>query len=108
MFAERLKALRKEANLTQREFAQAVNVAVGTVGMWEIGKREPAFDTVNQIANFFEVSVDYLLGRTDQQKKPTPATDDERKAEFIQLYEQLSDEEKAFVIKQIKGLLTED
>ena len=85
MFAERLQALRKEANLTQREFAQAVNVAVGTVGMWEIGKREPTFDTVNQIADFFEVFVDYLLGRTDQQEKLTPATNDERRAEFIQI-----------------------
>ena len=41
MFAERLKTLRETVELTQKELAKILDVAVGTVGMWEIGKREP-------------------------------------------------------------------
>lgn len=108
MFADRLKILRRGAKLTQKEFAQAINVAVGTVGMWEIGKREPDFNTTTCIADFFDVSVDYLLGREDPKEKPTPVSESGLKAEFIQLYEQLPDEEKTFVIKQMKGLLAEE
>lgn len=75
MFADRLKILRRGAKLTQKEFAQAINVAVGTVGMWEIGKREPDFNTTSRIADFFDVSVDYLLGREDPKETPTPVSE---------------------------------
>ena len=39
--------------------------------MWETGKREPDFETTKRIADYFGVSVDYLLGREDTQKAPT-------------------------------------
>lgn len=108
MFSEQLRNLRKRADLTQKEFAQMLNVAVGTVGMWEIGKREPDFKTVNRIADFFHVSTDYLFGRKEDREKPTPDDGDGLTPEFVRLYEQLSEEEKAFVVKQMKGLLVEE
>ena len=67
MFSIRLKELRKKANLTQIEFAKRFNIANGTVGNWESGNRQPDYKTLNEIANFFNVSVDYLLGRSDKQ-----------------------------------------
>ncbi len=90
MFAERLKTLRETVELTQKELAKILDVAVGTVGMWEIGKREPSFNTVNQIANFFHVSTDYLLGHEEKQEKPTPVSGDglsEEQLEVIRRYE---------------------
>lgn len=71
MFSERLKTLRKNAQLTQIKFAQQFNVANGTVGMWETGKREPDFETVQRIADFFNVSIDYLMGRDDPEISPS-------------------------------------
>lgn len=65
MFAHRLKELRKERGLTQTQFAQEFNVSNGAVGMWETGKREPDIDTINRLANFFHVSLDYLLGKSN-------------------------------------------
>lgn len=62
MFAERLKELRKSKNLTQLEFAKTFHIASGTVAMWETNKRQPDADTIKKVANFFNVSVDYLLG----------------------------------------------
>lgn len=62
MFSLQLKALREKMNLSQRDFASKIGVAPSTVGMWESGQREPDFEMALQLANFFNVSVDYLLG----------------------------------------------
>lgn len=68
MFSDRLKEVRKKKLLTQVQLAEALHIASGTVAMWEVGKREPNFEMVTRIANFFDVSLDYLLGRTDDPK----------------------------------------
>ena len=65
MFAEILKGLRKSNGLTQTEFAKKFHIATGTIAMWETGKRQPDTETVKRIADFFGVSVDFLLGRSN-------------------------------------------
>lgn len=62
---ERIKNLRKENELTQEEFANAMNVSPAAVTMWETGRRTPAMSTIREIADFFNCNVDYLLGRID-------------------------------------------
>ena len=65
MFSERLKMLRKAANLTQIQFAEEFNIASGTIANWETGNREPSLDMMQRIAAYFGVSIDYLLGYND-------------------------------------------
>ena len=65
MFADRLKLLRNEKKLTQAQFAKLIKVAPSTVGMYELGSREPNINNIKAIANFFDVSSDYLIGLTD-------------------------------------------
>ena len=65
MFGERLKALRKSLNLTQKELGEKLNVSGRVVGYHESNDRFPDKDTLTKIADFFEVSLDYLLGRTN-------------------------------------------
>lgn len=65
MFPERLKELRKANGLTQTQFAATFNVASGTVAMWETDKRKPDIDTLKKLADFFSVSVDYLIGHSN-------------------------------------------
>lgn len=65
MFAERLNELRKNKGLNQTELAKELNVAKQTVSNWENGNRNPDNDMLIKIANYFEVSLDYLLGRTE-------------------------------------------
>jgi len=79
MFSENLKKLRKANNLTQREFAKKINVAVSTVSMWELGQREPGYDMLIKLSDFFDVEVSYLIGLSDD---PTPAN----KKETPELY----------------------
>src|SRR5699024_6166177 len=65
IFAKRLKYLRRLDNVTQQELANHLAVGKTTVSNYETGYSSPDADTLNRIANYFNTSVDYLLGRTD-------------------------------------------
>lgn len=59
-----LKKLRKAANLTQEQLADALGITRSRLGMYETGQREPDFETLEAIADYFNVDIDYLMGRT--------------------------------------------
>lgn len=62
MFANRLKEIRKEKNMTQVQLAEVLGVSKGTVAMWEIGKRQSNFETLNALSDIFDKKIDYILG----------------------------------------------
>ena len=64
-FAKRIKELRLERKLTQRELSEYFGFDRSTVSDWETRGREPSFDLRIEIANYFDVTLDYLLGKTD-------------------------------------------
>ena len=64
---EILKELREGRKLTQLEFSQIMSVAPSTVGLWEQGRREPSYEKLKKIADFYGVSTDYLLGRSSDE-----------------------------------------
>lgn len=68
MLSSRLSSLRKRRNITQAEQAKVLGIARTTYAMYEQGNREPDYDTLKKIADFFDVETDYLLGRTDKPK----------------------------------------
>ena len=63
-FGERLRELRKFKKQTQKELANEIGVSESTVSMYEMERREPDFETLEVLADYFNVDVDYLLGRT--------------------------------------------
>lgn len=63
MFSSLLKELREKAGLTQGRIAEILDTPVRTYGSWERGERQPDFDTLIKIADYYHVSTDYLLGR---------------------------------------------
>lgn len=65
MFAQRLKALRKEAGLTQKKIADHFNTSPQSYAQWEKGLRKPSQDSLEKLAKFFDVSIDYLTGKSD-------------------------------------------
>lgn len=67
---EQLKKLRLTKNLTQEEFSKILGTNRATLANWETGRTEPDATTLSNIASFFNVSVDYLLGRTFQPASP--------------------------------------
>ena len=65
MFGIRLKELREERGLSQYGLAAAFGCPQSTIGGWESGARETNFSTLLKLADFFGVSIDYLLGRSE-------------------------------------------
>ncbi|MCI5942948.1 MAG: helix-turn-helix transcriptional regulator [Ligilactobacillus animalis] len=68
MFNIRLKELRNQKNMTQDELGKVLNVSGKTIGTWERDSRQPNIETINALANYFNVSTDYLLGRKEDSK----------------------------------------
>ena len=62
LFQERLKELRSEKGLSQTELAKELNVSQRSISSWETGFRQPDFETLRLIAEYFDVTTDYLLG----------------------------------------------
>ncbi len=62
-FAENLKTLRQEKGIGQVELAKHINVSRGIISLWENSLREPGMYNLIALADFFDVSVDYLIGR---------------------------------------------
>lgn len=77
MFSKRLKKLRSEKNLTQKQLADAIQTSQQNIAFYEKNKRQPKQEILERIAKYFNVSTDYLLCKTD--KKNTDLT----KTEFL-------------------------
>lgn len=65
IFRKRFKELRAEKGLSFSAISKALNLSYQTVARWENGERLPSLETLVKIANYFGVTTDYLLGRTD-------------------------------------------
>ena len=64
-FSERLIVLRKQRNLTQKDVYTSVGMSMLGYQRYEYGTREPAYKYLVSLADYFGVSIDYLVGRTD-------------------------------------------
>ena len=113
MFQTRLRELRESAGYkSQQAFADAFGVAQSTVGGWEAGKREPNYETTMRLARFFDVSVDDLLGLTDERTAPPePAPPPESAAppdpaylEAVQYLDGLSGEALASALRCLQAI----
>ncbi|MYU61082.1 helix-turn-helix transcriptional regulator [Lactobacillus salivarius] len=74
----RIKELRKEKGLRQSELATTLHVSQQAVGSWETGRTVPGADTLNVLADYFNVTTDYLLGRPEKK-------DDDDKVDYVAL-----------------------
>lgn len=64
-FSKKLKELRDDNNLLQKQLASELGVSQVTIARWETGVREPSFDDLIKIAKYFGVTTDYILGLED-------------------------------------------
>ena len=63
-FADSLRGLRERRNVSRRVLSELCGLSKNQIGRYERGEREPTLSTLTQLADYFEVSVDRLLGRT--------------------------------------------
>lgn len=105
MFHARLKELREKAGYSQYSFADEMGIAQSTVGGWESGKREPNFEMTQKIADFFGVTVDYLLGRDEAGAEKSAGLNDELN-EYLEELKNRS--EMRMLFKLAKGATKKD
>ncbi len=98
MLGEQLRKLRKQKNLTQKQLADYLHVTDGAVAMWEHGRREPDVEILTKLADFYGVTVDYLLGR-----EMTTSTQQALISETIRQIESLNQ-----LKEQLQNMLTQD
>ena len=68
-FAERLRALRNAKQLTLKEFSKEIGRPPQSINNWEMAGSSPSLETLWQLADYFDVSMDYLMGRSDDPKR---------------------------------------
>lgn len=84
---EKLKSLRIEKKLTQKQVADRIGLAISAVSSYESGTRYPSYDVLVKLARIFHVSTDYLLGMTDKRNIDVTGLNDNE----IELVSQLVD-----------------
>ena len=92
--SQRIAAIRKELKLSQEKFGELVNMSQRSVAAWESGERTPSFATLSELADRLSVSVDWLIGRTDEKvqiKNPAVPEDDGLKSMIISQVQTLSE-----------------
>lgn len=104
----RLKELRKEFNLTQESLAEKMGLKYFNIGDWERGKCEPCIADLIKLSKIFDVSVDYLIGNSDNfvtaSQAPIHATLPEDESELLSLFRALSQEDKRGVMRIARSL----
>ena len=102
-FSERLKELRKKANFTQVEVAEKLGISQPAYASWERGVKKPTQDNLVKIAQILNVSVDYLVGNSEE------ITDELDNIEllFRMNAKGLTDEEKAVFKKELIEFMEE-
>ncbi|WP_341534021.1 helix-turn-helix transcriptional regulator [Sporosalibacterium faouarense] len=108
-FGDRLRKLRKEKKLTQVELGKLLKTSHATINRYENNIHQPDLDTLNKLANIFNVSTDYLLGRVDNKEiaiiegKEIPTELSKIGVEYLEVNKELK--EKGFTPKKIKRLI---
>lgn len=100
----RLKQLREERRLSQAGLALKLNISQSTVSAYEVGDRTPDLETLVTIAQFFDVSLDYLAGLTDSKRQMTQSDLTPEELVHLCAYRQLTSRQKERVDAYMDGL----
>ncbi|MEC1824053.1 helix-turn-helix transcriptional regulator [Bacillus paralicheniformis] len=79
MLGDRLRELRESRKLTQDQLAEVLGISRGTYAHYEINKRKPDYDMLIKIADYYNVSTDYLLRGVDQKEQDNSLTEEAKK-----------------------------
>ncbi|MCL2052993.1 MAG: helix-turn-helix domain-containing protein [Oscillospiraceae bacterium] len=77
-FQKRLRILRLNRGLKQKELAEKLNIVKSTISAYELGKITPTAENLISLARFFDVSTDYLLGESDYSRRISSDIDNEK------------------------------
>lgn len=117
-FCDRLKILREKRGMSQQHLADELGISRSAVGNYELGSREPDFETLELIADYFNVDMDYLIGKSAIERRipvldwdnknpmPIPVLQNpnlsKEAEEFLKLYETAPQEVRQTAIQVLK------
>lgn len=103
-FKDVIKVLRKEKAMKQSDLATVFKVDRTAVGKWEQGSNKPTADTLEMIADYFNVSIDYLMGRQENRGSFDAYKRNERDIKLLNTFSKLNDFGKSEALKRINEL----
>lgn len=87
----RIRELRKAKKVTMKELGNMIGVAESTMSLYETGKRKPDPETLSRLADYFNVSVDYLLGRDEGQSQSSHSPSDRQRRDVEAMLRAMSE-----------------
>ena len=108
LFLSRFRGLLEESGATQKEICADLGIRNQKLSNWKTGYSEPNFDDIVMLAEYFDVSTDYLLGAAEDEIAPkakTPGTLKSDENELLDLYRQLPFESKQRLIARAEVML---
>jgi len=105
VYGKVIASLRKEMKMNQHELADRLKISKSSISMYETEKRAPDINTIICLADFFDVSVDYLLGTTAERVRAEEQLilSSENEKDLIQRYRNLNAQGKAEILGYIRG-----
>lgn len=104
MIGQRLSELREQKKCTQKDVSNALNISRQAYGFYEADKRSPDYETLSKLADFFGVSVSYLLGETTSQESNLATGEHKLYHDRIKGYDTLNEEDQRKVEEYIELL----
>lgn len=114
-FKDVLKQLRQGRGYSQMKLAEILGVSTGLIGMYEIGKRKPSYEQLEAIADLFNVSTDYLIGKEnrstyylDPAAAEIAATLSGSEISLLKKFRDLNSSGRAYLMEQLEYALSKD
>ena len=105
-FCQVFKDLRKDKNLLQQEIAIKINITRSTISDWENERSEPNIDQLLKLSDFFNCSIDFLLGREDDFGNVTAHPElSEREKTLLNYFNQLSDSRQEVILETMSDMV---
>lgn len=100
-FSDKFKELRKSRNLSQQQLADYLHTSKSSVNMYERGEREPGLEMLEAIADYFNVDMDYLMGKAEVANQtlpsvPFPNADEQ---ELIKIYRNVNEDGQDYIMQ---------
>jgi len=102
---ERLRQLREAKGLNQQGLAQKLSMSQSSISYYETSERKPDLDALIQLSDFYDVSIDYLVGRSNVKRTNIQDEQNSDDINFFHNYMKLSENQKEHVSTFVQGLL---
>ena len=108
MFYQRLRDLKEDRDLKQSSIAEVINVSENQYGRYERGENDIPLEKALILANFYNVSLDYITGRTNDKKGFNKSDLPESEVNLLKKFRSLSEQQRGIIIGRIEAMTEEN